>query len=379
MSHDLFGSVQSFDKSAVCKSIVESIKNDVANYTYQAPAPLKIDKSLAVSGLQKSIRRGDTSDAQMYMARILYTDPEYLFTRLGIIGYEDVGIAKNKICMYMIASNTKAARNEFEDIKLACFLVEKLAKANKSRTATDIYCLTLADPLAPNYLQSCLKSRVEHLVPIALDTSLALTHRMTALRVISGYSVRQPNGYYKVISKARFDLLERVCEEIDIPDPFKEMVLLGHNKTAGLNTAMLLAFEMVMETTNAWLSDVKVPSQLHNGINLAALDMYCNSGRSVIAKFVATSKPLQQFFNKHLIKSPTKLIGAALFITEGSLLTNEFNFIGSPEIKAQLEYLELVAAGIKTKVEASELIALIRQEMPLLQQIRIAYLDSIDV
>ena len=105
--------------------------------------------------------------------------------------------------------------------------------------------------------------------------------------------------------------------------------------------------------------------------------MYCNAGRAVIAKFVATSNPLRQFFTQHHIKSPAKLIGAALFIIEGSLLSNEFSFIGSPEIKAQLELLELFAAGIKQKDDASELIALLRQEMPLLQKIRIAYLDSI--
>lgn len=67
-----------------------------------------------------------------------------------------------------------------------------------------------------------------------------------------------------------------------------------------------------------------------------------------------------------------------MFIIEGSLLTNEFSFIGSPEIKAELELLELFAAGIKTKDGAGELIELLRQEMPLLQQIRVGYLDSIN-
>jgi hypothetical protein len=377
MSQDLFGSAQSFDKSAVSKSIVESIKNEVSSYAYQLPPTLKIDKSLAVSGLHKSIRRGEVADAHMYMATILCSYPEYVYKRLGIIAYEEIGIAKNRICTYTIGLCTKSNKDIVQDIKLACFLVEKLAKANKSRAATDIFCLTLADPFGPNYLQSCLKTRVEHLVPIALDTSLTLTHRMTALRVISGYSIKGTNGYYKSLSKPRFDLLERICEEIDLPDPFKEMVLLGHNKTAGLNAAMLLAFELVMEATNAYQSDVKVESQLHNGINLAALDIYCSAGRAVIAKFVASSKPLQQFFTEHATKSPAKLIGTALFIIEGSLLTNEFHFIGSAEIKAEVEFMELVVAGIKTKDEASELIRLLKQEMPLLQQIRVDYIDSI--
>lgn len=296
MSHDLFGKDEPFSKTAVCKSIVESIFDEVANYTCQEPPLLKIDKSLAVSAMQKSIRRGDIKCTQAYVLCTLKLDPDYLFKRLPIIAYEEIGIANRCICSLTIAANTKAARNIHGDVKLACFLAEKLAKANKSRTATDIYCLTLADPLAPNYLQNCLKSRVEHLVMIALDTSLNLTHRMTALRVISGYSIRQPNGYYKVVSKPRFDLLERVFEDIDIPDPFKEMVLLNHNNSVGLNTAILLATELVMETTNAWLSEVKVTSQLHNGINLAALDMYCSAGRAVIAKFVAASNPLKQFF-----------------------------------------------------------------------------------
>lgn len=378
MSQNLFGSVQSFDKFAISKSIFESINTEVTNYTYETPQNINIDKSLAVSSLQKSIRRGDVKCTQMFAMRTLNIDPDYLYRRLPVIAYEDIGIASRRTCMYTIALNTKVARNVFGEAKLACFLVEKLARANKSRTATDIFCLTLADPSASNYLQSCLKMRAEHLVHIALDTSLTLTHRMTALRVITGYSTRQPNGYYKVVTKARFDLLERVCDEIDIPFPFKEMVLLGHNKTAGLNNAMLLAFELVMEASNAWQSETEVLSQLHKGINLSALDMYCSAGRTVIAKFVATSNHLKHFFINYSIKNPANLIGAALFITEGSLLTNEFHFIGSPEIKVQLEFMELAAWGIKTKDDASELIELLKQEMPLLQQIRIAYLDSIE-
>ena len=39
--------------------------------------------------------------------------------------------------------------------------------------------------------------------------------------------------------------------------------------------------------------------------------------------------------------------------------------------------MELVAAGIKSKAEADELIQLINQEMPLLNNLRISHLNAI--
>ncbi|NOU24133.1 MAG: hypothetical protein HOO90_01200 [Methylotenera sp.] len=133
---------------------------------------------------------------------------------------------------------------------------------------------------------------------------------------------------------------------------------------------------MLMEASNAQVEGEFIPSQEYQGINLAALDIYCRGGRTVISQFVAASKLLQQFLIEHPNKNTARLVGTVLFIIEGSLLNREFIFTGSQAIKEQIELMEMLGVGLKTKEVIIMLIDLIHKEMPLLQQIRATHIDA---
>lgn len=369
-SHDLF------DKPTLDKHFLSLLDIELSHYAFANIEPAPCDKWVAVSSLHKSIRRGETLTALKATATLLMLDPAYLVKRLPIIAFEDIGIANPTLCLLTLFASSKRVHHAYGRNKVACYLVEQMAKSAKSRTSTDIYCLTLSDPDAANYLHSCLHTPVERLVAVALDTSLNLTHRMTALKVISGFSERLPNGYHRTISRARLDLLEQVCEAMALPDVLNQAVLLGNGKTEGLNASMLLAFEMLMEAAKARVERNIIPSQDYQGINLASLDIYCRSGRVAISQLLESSKLLQQFLIEHPNKNPVRLIGTALFISEGSLLSQEFIFTGSQAIKEQIELMEMQGAGLNTKTGIIKLFDLIHREMPLLQQIRERYLSS---
>ena len=370
-------SQQAFVTSVVNQSFIESLDRAISAYNFQPVLPLNCDKSIAVSNLHKSVRRGDVMSALMSTQTLIDLDSSYLFKRLAVLAFEEVGIANGRLCWLTILAASKRVRDTFGQTRLAYYLVTQLAESIKSRAATDIYCLTISDPDAVCCMSSCLNTPVEKLVSISLDNTLSLCHRMSALKVITGFSERQSNGYYRTISKPRIDLLERVCEDM-MPSPhYLDAVMLGNGKTEGLNGAILLAAEMLSNSSNAWVIDDEVVSTKYNDINLAALDIYCKGGRSVIYQFVATSKPLQKYFYQHPNKNPARLVGTVLFIIEGSLLYRGLGFIGQQELKGDIEYMELVAAGIKSKAEADELIQLINQEMPLLNNLRISHLNAI--
>lgn len=365
-----------FDKQATDKHFVNLLDTELSQYSYSIIQPAVCDKWVAVSSLHKSIRRGEIQTALRATAALLHLDPDYLFRRLNILAYEDIGIANPNLCLLTLFASSKRVQNSYGRDMVAYYLVEQMAKSVKSRTSTDIYCFTISDPDAPSYLHSCLNTPVERLVAVALDKDLILTHRISALKVISGFSVRHSNGYHRTVSKARLDLLEQVCDAITLPDVLYQAVMLGNSKTEGLNASMLLAYEMLMEARNARVGEELIPSQEYQGINLAALDIYCRGGRTVISQFVAASKLLQQFLIEHPNKNPARLVGTVLFIIEGSLLNREFIFTGSQAIKEQIELMEMQGAGLKTKEEAIKLIDLIRKDMPLLQQIRATHIDA---
>ena len=374
----LFETPQLFDANKIRKSLAESLSCEIESYVYEELPPINVDKWTAVSGLHKAVRRGEIVLANMYATTLINLDPNYLFRRLPILVYEDLGIADSCMYEYINALNSKVIRNMYGDKKLASYLVGKIAKSPKNRTATDILCQLNIDPDADSYLHGCLNTPVNRLVHIATDTNLSLNHRMTALKVISGFSERQSNGYYRTISKPRLDLLQQVCEDMSASPSLTNAVLLGNGKTEGLNAALLLANEMLMESSTAIIAEDKVPSQYYESINLAALDIYCRSGRTVISQLVATSKSLQKYFTAHPVKNCARLVGTILYIIEGSLLYRELHFDGSHELKANLELAEIFAAGMKTKDEVDELTALVRFEIPLLNDLRISYLKSID-
>lgn len=373
----LFESPPVFDSHKIRKSLAESLSSEIESYAYEELQPIEVDKWTAVSGLHKAVRRGEIALAKMYAATLMHMDPDYLFRRLPVLVYEDLGIADSCMYEYINALNSKVIRNMYGDKKLASYLVGKIAKSPKNRTATDILCLLNIDPNAASYLHSCLNTPVNRLVHIATDTNLSLTHRMTALKVISGFSERQSNGYYRTISKPRLDLLQQVCEDMSASPSLTNAVLLGNGKTEGLNAALLLANEMLMESSTAIIAEDKVPSQYYENINLAALDIYCRSGRTVISKLVGTSKPLQKYFTAYPVKNPAKLVGTILYIIEGSLLYRELHFDGSHELKANLELAEIFAAGMKTKDELDKLTEIVRHEIPFLNDLRISHLKDI--
>jgi len=132
-----------------------------------------------------------------------------------------------------------------------------------------------------------------------------------------------------------------------------------------------------MESSTATIAEDKVSSQYYENINLAALDIYCRSGRTIISQLVGTSKSLQKYFTTYPVKNPAKLVGTILYIIEGSLLYRELHFDGSHELKANLELAEIFAAGMKTKDEVDKLTEIVRHEIPFLNNLRISHLKDI--
>lgn len=364
------------DKKAVDQYFIQLLDQAVLKATYKEPNPAPIDKWLAVSSLHKSIRRGQVDLALCATATLLELDPDYLFRRLPVIAYEDIGIANPILCNLTLFASAKRVQSTYGRERLAYLLVSLLSESLKSRAATDIFCFTVSDPYAKSYFESCLSLPAARLVDIALDDDLSLTHRMAAIRLITGYSIRQPNGFTKQITKPNTELLFRLCEAMNLTDVISYQVLQGNSKTEGLNGAILLANELLMASPTSSVVTTDITTEETNGTNAAAFDIYCRSGRSGIAQFVANNSSLRRYFAEHPMKNPPRAIGTLLFIIEGSLLGRELDFDIRKDIRRDIENLEMAAAGIKAEEAGRKLIELVRQEMPMLHKIRSAFSEG---
>jgi hypothetical protein len=77
----------------ILHTIREQLADEIFSYGEPIPAPLKIFPWLAMSLLQKAIRRGESELAQQASATLLMIAPDRLWRRCGAAAFEEIGIA----------------------------------------------------------------------------------------------------------------------------------------------------------------------------------------------------------------------------------------------------------------------------------------------
>jgi hypothetical protein len=117
----------------------ERLAQEIFSYREPKPAPLKISPWLAMSLLQKAIRRGESGLAQHAAATLFLIAPERLWRRCGAAAFEEVGVADlETVSLVTAALAGKRYRAMIGgDWKVASFIVERMAKAPKCRAADD--------------------------------------------------------------------------------------------------------------------------------------------------------------------------------------------------------------------------------------------------
>jgi hypothetical protein len=102
--------------------------------------PLKVSPWIAMSLLQKAIRRGEERLALRAAATLLHVSPERLWRRCGCITFEDVGVADlDTVAIVTAALAGKRFRASLGgEWAVASCVVSKMAHAPKCRGADDV-------------------------------------------------------------------------------------------------------------------------------------------------------------------------------------------------------------------------------------------------
>src|SRR5436190_13862335 len=118
----------------------EQLADEIFTYCEPQPAPLRISPWLAMSLLQKAIRRGESELAQHAAATLLLIAPDRLWRRCGAAAFEEVGVADlQTVSLVTAALAGKRYRATIGgEWKVASFIVDRMAKAAKCRAADDL-------------------------------------------------------------------------------------------------------------------------------------------------------------------------------------------------------------------------------------------------
>jgi replication-associated recombination protein RarA len=133
----------------ILDNVRQLLADEIFAYHEPKPAQLKISPWLAMSLLQKAIRRGESDLAQFAAATLFLIAPDRLWRRCGAAAFEEIGVADlQTVSLATAALAGKRYRATIGgDWKVASFIVDRMAKAPKCRAADDLLLTGDSHPL----------------------------------------------------------------------------------------------------------------------------------------------------------------------------------------------------------------------------------------
>ncbi|WP_371142421.1 hypothetical protein [Burkholderia cepacia] len=326
------------------------------------------DRWLLVSNLQKAIRLGLTEVALATMVKLLQIDEPYLWRRLPVIAYEDVGAGSYERCLEGLQLFRRTAlHRRVGSMRVAGYLVRRLCEAAKSRALCDAIAeLEFSPELSKHEQQVSALNDAQLLEAIAAPPADVI-HRVACLRQICGYH-RFCGGTWRTVAGPRRDLMGAVCERMPLTTIERMLFLSGNGVTDSLNIPVPVIAEFLCMQPPV-LRTMATGFAGRHGILYAALDRHTRVGKRCFAALLAESVALRHFFRDHPGVDPVAALGCAVFVSEGARLDRELIFNGRDLLRQQFERAFFASVGLRSDA-AAELTALLLDERDALNALR---------
>jgi hypothetical protein len=331
--------------------------------------PLLCDRSLALSAMQKSIRRGDSLTAQRALTTLYRSDPSSIWRRLLIIACEDVGIAAPG-AVAMTASrcaNVKALRETGKDEAAALATAQMLAELPKDRSADLLFAVVLHDPVLETMRSKCRSASVTRRLEFVADPTLSLPERALAVWHSSGVE----SYGEKRVGPGDLDALLRTYTDLGIPERLLVALTTVIKKTREPFALLLpLLWLTAVGSKSELLDSPLAPSGLINGVPLYSVDRHTRLGRQAIKCFAQENAEIAQFLSERGRRSSDDgALGMAVFYADGALTRPTLRWRHSAELKAAGIAADFHKVNVTARVGA-ELIELVAAHIAHLHAIR---------
>lgn len=325
------------------------------------------DKWLLASNLQKAIRRGLSACAMSTAARLIDVDPGYLWRRLPVIAFEDIGLANVNACKSALAIFRRhALHDRLGPKRVAAFLANMLANARKSRALCDAIAAMEFSVDRGRSESRCFHLLEEELMDLACSDG-SVMDTVAALRHICGYR-EICQGSYRVAAKPRPDLMREVIRRSQLTETEALLFLSGQGVAESMNIPVPMIARMV-RTCPGEEHKTDIESTGKNGILHAAFDRHTRIGKRAFANLAEANASVARFFRIRQSVDHVAAIGAGIFVLEGSLVDRRLVFHGDRELQETFERNFLEHARIQPDHQFSFL-RILRRALPDLNRIR---------
>ncbi|MEI9418088.1 hypothetical protein [Mesorhizobium sp. Cs1321R2N1] len=329
--------------------------------------PLQISAWVAMSALQKGIRRGNVDLATRAAATLLKVDPGKLWRRLAGIAFEDVGLASiETVGLVMAGTAGKTVRQHFGggEWAVASLLVKQMCQARKCRAADDLF-LTIAHHHELKALRGDVtrEDLRQHLTRVSergalLGASLAALH---------GSGIRW-NG--QVAGKATDPkALFAAMRSAGIGHDIVALADQGFRRTREALPVLLPLLTLALPSGELQAQDDELPPFVigHNGLPTYCLDMFSWEGKAALSLFLKSNATSARWLRKYIPASRRMaVLGGGLFRVEGGLVRQRIEWPAAQTLRSLADsgYHHLKLA------DPADLLQMIRADLLKLDEVR---------
>jgi hypothetical protein len=304
------------------------------------------DRWIALSSLQKSIRRGAVEPATA-AAEVLWSEPSRLLDRLLVIGLEDIGVGDPEVLREVIELTTdRTWRRKLPDKGrgVTLGLVERMCAATKSRFADEILAIAALEPaLGPARTELAMAS-TEHLAGCS-TTSDDIGVRALAFWFLAGTARYPMDG----VPRRQGDLAAvwDAARELGVPADWLNL-LDSAARRMHWPLAVLLPLAYVSKANGTPTQVAQAtPFETWRGIPLYALDQFTRRGRVAIGRWLAGCRELQQILH---VAAPRlawpKITRYAVFAVESQVCGRHLMWAEQCDVLRRSMLAELAGRGL---------------------------------
>ena len=343
------------------------LADTVAKSEPLARRPLRISPWVAMSLLQKAIRRGHEGLALHAAATLIENSPERLWRRCGGIAYEDVGLADIETLSLVTAA---LAGKKFRETiggewPVASFIVSRMARAPKCRSSDDLLMCAELHPAYQRIRDQLASARTQELLEIAIGAGDLLESAIALWYAIG--TDRRPTRHLHPRGgnpSTAFDLLRESGYSPALVDIAQE----GFRKTGEVLSPFVVLLSDQGLTGDTKVSDDPFPPEMMIGdVPGWTYDMYSREGRAALGAFIAGPSETARWVRAHIPPSQqVNFLGGNVFRVEGGLVRRRLCWSTADELRRLVD----IACQGPYCLDATEVLQLMRADIPLLNEVR---------
>jgi hypothetical protein len=335
------------------------------------PRPIEASPWVAMSVLQKAIRRGREDLALSAAATLLRDAPDKLWRRIGCIAYEDIGLAAlDAVGIATVSLGGKQARAALGgEWAVASCVVAELSRASKCRAADDLLMTCELHPAYAEARAQLPRLTTSQLIKIAAEQG-AVHERALALWYALGRD-RDRSTLARRHGEPRL-VFDQLCEA-GWSHTMVEFAREGFRRTRTMLCPLVALLSREPRQATYLESDKLPPEEMIGDVPSCAVDFYSREGRAALERFLQTDAPSARWLRRNI--SPARrvsFLGHIVFRVEGGLVANRMRWPLAEELRRQVD----VECSGPECPDAREILELMRDDIPLLNEVRAAVAGS---